>query len=312
MVAPTGEQYAIDGGGYTAVVTEGGATLRTLDHRSPDGETRALLDGFAEEEMPSGGRGQLLAPWVNRIRDGAYEFGGRSHQLPLSEPARHNASHGLVRWAGWTLEERTDNSVSLVYRLMAQSGYPWTLDLHVLYDVGADGLTVTQPATNLASSPAPYAAGAHPYLAIGAGPIDGFELTLPGATILRTDDRKLPTHTEPVADTVSDFRIQRPIRDTVFDHAFTDLDRDRAGRATTVLTDPASGRGVALWVDERHRWLQVYSGEEDPDRARRSLAVEPMTAPPDALRSGQDLVVLEPAGSPGDEHSASWGVRALD
>ena len=61
-------------------------------------------------------------------------------------------------------------SVSLRYRLMAQTGYPWTLDLHVLYDLSADGLTVTQTATNLAAYPAPYAQGAHPYLAVGPGP----------------------------------------------------------------------------------------------------------------------------------------------
>ncbi len=311
MVAPTGEQYEISGGGYTAVVTEGGATLRSLSFRPVGGEARPLVDGFAEDSMPAGGRGQLLAPWANRIRDGEYEFAGRHLRLPLSEPARHNASHGLVRWCGWTLEERTDNSVSLVYRLMAQTGYPWTLDLHVLYDVGADGLTVTLTATNLADGSAPYVAGAHPYLTLGV-PIDGLELTLPAATQLLTDDRKLPTHRQSVADTELDHRISRPIRDTVFDHAFTDLDRDGSGRATTVLRDPVRGFGAALWVDARHRWLQVYSGEEDPSTARRALAVEPMTGPPDAFRSGDDLVVLAPAGATGDEHSASWGIRALD
>ena len=57
---------------------------------------------------------------------------------------------------------------------------------------------------------------------------------------------------------------------------------------------------------------QVYTADDAGPSARRSLAVEPMTAPPDALRSGTDLVVLAPAGSPGDEHSGSWGVRAVD
>jgi aldose 1-epimerase len=306
MVAPTGEQFEIAGGDYSAVVTEGGATLRALGYAG-----RALLDGFAEDEIPFGGRGQLLAPWVNRIRDGQFTFEGRSHQLALSEPARSNASHGLVRWAAWSLEEKTANSVSLVHRLMAQSGYPWTLDLHVLYDLSADGLTVTLTATNLSPEQAPYAAGAHPYLTV-SGPIDNLELTLPAGTRLLTDERKLPTRREPVSDTELDFRISRPIRQTLLDHAFTDLDRDSFGRATTVLRDTATGLGVALWVDRQHKWIQVYSGEEDPATARRSLAVEPMTAPPDALRSGDDLVVLGPAGSAGEEFSASWGIRALE
>ena len=76
--------------------------------------------------------------------------------VTLTEPKRHNASHGLARWAAWSMEEHTENSVSLVYRLMAQTGYPWTVDLHVLYDLSADGLTVTQTATNLADTPAPH------------------------------------------------------------------------------------------------------------------------------------------------------------
>ena len=57
---------------------------------------------------------------------------------------------------------------------MAQTGYAWTVDMHVTYDLSADGLTVTQTATNLAEEPAPYACGAHPYLTVGAGPVDGW------------------------------------------------------------------------------------------------------------------------------------------
>src|SRR6478736_2782074 len=116
MLPPSGDQFEITGGGYRAVVTESGAALRLLEYAG-----RPLLDGFAEDAMSPGGRGQLLMPWPNRIRDGAYRFGDRELQLPLSEPARSNASHGLVRWVAWTLEEHTGNSVSLVYRLMAQS-----------------------------------------------------------------------------------------------------------------------------------------------------------------------------------------------
>lgn len=308
MLPPSGDQFEIAGGGYRAVVTESGAALRLLEYAG-----RPLLDAFAEDEMSPGGRGQLLMPWPNRIRDGAYSFGGRDLQLALTEPKRRNASHGLVRWATWSHEEHSSNSVSLVLRLMAQSGYPWTLDLHVLYDLSADGLTVTQTATNLSGTAAPYASGAHPYLRVGAGPVDALELTLPAASrSLVDDDRLLPVGREDVEGTPYDFRVARPVRGTELNHAFGDLDRDRTGVATTVLRDPATGEGVALWVDEHHRWLQVYTADDVPATARRSLAVEPMTAQADAFRSGEDLVSLAPAGEAGDEHSVSWGVRALE
>jgi aldose 1-epimerase len=305
VVAPSGEQYEISGSGYRAVVTECGAGLRLLAH-----EGHALVDGYPEDEPASGGRGQLLVPWPNRIRDGRYAVGDRQLQLPLSEPARHNASHGLVRWVAWSLEEHTDHTVALRYRLMAQSGYPWTLDLHVVYDVGADGLTVTQSATNLAHDPAPYAHGAHPYLTVGPGPCDGWELTLPAATLSLSDPaRKLPTGREPVEGTEFDYRVARPIRGTELDHAFTDLVRDDSGRATVELRDPASGHAVALWVDAAHPWLMVYTGDDNAaGTRRRSVAVEPMTAQADAFNSGEDLLML----APGQDFSSTWGIHVLD
>jgi aldose 1-epimerase len=304
VVAPSGEQYEISGSGYRAVVTECGAGLRLLEHGG-----RPLVDGYAEEHPAAAGRGQLLMPWPNRIRDGQYAVGDRQLQLPLTEPARHNASHGLVRWVAWSLEEHTGRSVDLRYRLMAQSGYPWTLDLQVVYDVSADGLTVTQSATNLATEPAPYAQGAHPYLTVGAGPCDGWELTLPAATRSLSDpERKVPVGREPVDGTDFDFRVARPLRGTVMDHAFTDLTRDDAGRVNVELRNPASGEAVALWADAAHPWLMVFTADEDPGGDRRALAVEPMTAQADAFRSGEDLLWLDP----GQDFSASWGIRALD
>lgn len=307
MLAPSGDQFEISGGGYRAVVTESGAALRELTYAG-----RPLVDGFAEDEMAPGGSGQILMPWPNRIRDGEYSFGGADLQLALTEPQRHNASHGLVRWAAWGVEEHTDHTISLQYRLMAQTGYPWTLDLQVLYDLSADGLTVTQSATNMAASAAPYASGAHPYLVVGTGPVDALELTIPAATRSIADDRLLPVDRRAVDDTTYDFRMPRPIRKTVFNDAFTDLDRNEQGVATAVLRDPSTGRGVAMWVDAHHRWLQVFTADEVPATARRSVAVEPMTAQGDAFRSGDDLITLAPAGDPGDEFSASWGIRALD
>jgi aldose 1-epimerase len=307
MLAPSGDQFEISGGGYRAVVTESGGALRVLER---DGV--ALVDGFAEDSMSAGGRGQQLVPWPNRLRDGQYSFDGRDLQLGLTEPARHNASHGLVRWAAWTLEEHTERSVALTYRLMAQTGYPWSLDLRVVYDVSADGLTVTQSATNLSGERAPYASGSHPYLSVGPGPVDGWELTLPAATHLLVDDRKLPVGREPVDGTPYDFRMARPIRDLVLDDGFTDLVCDEDGVTTVVVSDPGTGRSLALWVDSQHRWLQAYTADDVPQTARRSIAVEPMTSPPDAFRSGDDLIVLSPSGEPGDEFSASWGLRALD
>jgi aldose 1-epimerase len=201
--------------------------------------------------------------------------------------------------------------VSLVYRLMAQKGYPWTLDLHALYDLSADGLTVTVTATNLSASPAPFAQGAHPYLSVGGDGIDGWELTLPASDRVTVDSRMIPSGREPVDETGYDFRRPRPLKDVTLDTAFTDLRREPDGRAEILLRNPAADRAVALWMDAQHGWVQVYTGDDLGDRARRAVAIEPVTAPPNAFRTGEDLVVLAPAGSDGDEHSSSWGIRSV-
>ena len=48
----------------------------------------------------------------------------------------------------------------------------------------------------------------------------------------------------------------------------------------------------------------LFTGDALPDVSRRSVAVEPMTCPPNAFRSGEGLVVLEP----GQSFSAEWGL----
>lgn len=314
MVAPSGEQFEITADGYRAVITECGAGLRVLEC---DGVP--IVAGYAEDTTATAGRGQLLVPWPNRIAAGSYTFAGRTLQLPLNEPARDpdsrgshgNAIHGLGRWTSWTPEKKRPDSVSLTCRLMAQPGYPWTLDLLVRYQLSAGGLAVTLSARNLSDSPAPYAHGAHPYLAVGPGPVDSWELLLPASTRLTTDESQIPSGGEPVEDTDYDFRAARPIGDLRLDDAFTDLTPDADGdRVTVQVREPTSGQGAALWMDVRHRWVQVFTGDGLPG-ARTALAVEPMTAPADAFNSGDGLVVLAPAGTAGDEHSASWGIRSL-
>ena len=193
--------------------------------------------------------------------------------------------------------------MTLGYRVMAQSGYPWTLDLTITYRLSEAGLQVTLGATNVSAEPAPFAAGMHPYLAI-SGPLSTTELLLPASTRVLTDERLIPTGAEPVAGTAYDFTAARAVADVTIDDCFGDLSRDADGRAVVRLGD------VELWVDGSWSWLQVFTGDVLPPGPpgtgpRESVAVEPMTAPPDAFNSGRDLVVLDPGAS----WSGTFGVR---
>lgn len=219
-----------------------------------------------------------------------------------------NAIHGLLRWTLWELLARTDDALMLGTTLCPQPGYPFLLDVRVEYRLGPDGLGVSVRATNTGTEPAPYGVGQHPYLTVGTDLVDSAVLTVPARSLLRTDDRGLPLGQEPVDGTPYDFRTARPIGDLRLDSAFTGLDRDPDGRAIVRLAHPSGLRGIDLWLGEGTRCVQVYTGdtlaEPEPERRRRGVAVEAMSCPPDAFRTGTDLTVLPP----GATHVFRWGL----
>jgi aldose 1-epimerase len=272
--------------------------------RSYEVDGRELLDGFAPGGRPTRGRGQVLVPWPNRIKDGSYEFDGKQLQLPLTEPEYGNAIHGLVRGATWNARPASDHVV-MDYLLEPQPGYPFALALSVEYSLSDSGLTVTTTARNVGAESCPYGCGQHPYLTLGTPKIDTLRLRVPGRVVTSSDERGVPVSREPVEGTEYDFRAGRSIGGTVLDSAFTDLERDADGRARVLLDDPDGGSGITLWVDESYSFLMVFSGDPYPDLARRSIAVEPMTCPPNAFRTHDSVIVLEP----GESTSSTWGIE---
>ena len=304
---PSGEQWTIRFDDHEVVVVEVGGGVRTYTAGGSD-----VLAGYLPEAQCSGGRGQLLMPWPNRIRDGRYSFAGRDHQLALTEPARGHAIHGLVRWATWSILEHTESTITLVCRLRPQPGWGWSLDLSITYTLTAQGLIVTPRAVNVGSGAAPFGFGAHPYLSVGEDRVDEVRLGIPAGSLLEVDDRLLPKGLAAVEGTDRDFREPRVLGGTALDTAFTNIAADVDGRWRVTLSYAPSAhapsrRAVTLWADATaYPWLQVFTGDSLPLVGRRTsgIAVEPMTCPPDAFNSGDDLLVLEPR----QEFAAPWGI----
>ncbi len=302
--APSGTQVALKFSGQSATVVGVGAGLRSYQAGSCP-----LFDGYEVRERCSGARGHHLIPWPNRLKGGRYEFGGISHQLPLTEPGKLNAIHGLVRWMTWDISERSASSATFACSLNPQAGWPFTLDLRISYELGPAGLSVRTSATNSGAEPCPYGAGAHPYLRLGPDTIDGLILRSPGSVRMILDDQGIPTGCEPVDGTEYDFRAGKVIGSTKLDTGYLSLDRDADGLAWVILTDESSGTAAGLWMDQEYRCLMLFTGDSlaDPARRRRGVGIEPMTCPPNALQTGTAVRTL----APGETFTSQWGISPL-
>lgn len=301
IIPPSGAQHELHSGDSHAVIVEVAAGVRSFEVGG-----REVLQAYAVDAICDGAHGEPLIPWPNRLEDGSYRFEGEDYQLPLTEPEKHNAIHGLLRWRPWQVAEREANLIVLEARLFPQPGYEFLLDCRIEYRLDDDGLTTTTSATNSGDSTAPYGCGQHPYLSAGGGLLDDCTLQLAAATRIDTDpDRQLPSGDVPVGGTAYDFREPRPLGSLAVDFAFSDLDRDADKRAWVRLRRP-DGSTAETWVDEHYPLVEIYTGDTLlPDRRRRGLGTEPMTCPPNAFRTGTGVVRLEP----GQTHTATWGVR---
>jgi aldose 1-epimerase len=302
VAAPlSGTQWTIAADGHEAVVVEVGGGLRSYRVNGVD-----YVSGYADDELAAGCAGQILAPWPNRIRDGQYSFQGTQHQLFLTEPTRANALHGLVNYSRWHAVEQSADSVTLEYLMPAQPGYPWPLRLRTTWQVSAAGLKASHEVTNLAAQQVPFGFSVHPYLQIPGLQVDDLTLTLPARNRLMVDSRLLPVGAAKVAGTEFDYTEGRRIGSAVLDTAFGDVVHAEDGTSTVVLT--GGGAEVRVWADGEFGWWQVFTSDTlGGDRLRKAVAIEPMTCPPDAFRSGRGVIVIEP----GDSWRGVWGVTPV-
>ena len=299
---PTGRQHVLELEGQRAVVTAVGASLReyTVDGRD-------VVLPFDETAIAPAFSGAVLAPWPNRLRDGVYSYDGSTFEVPLTEHLRHTALHGLVATTTFDTTDADATSVTLEHVIVPTHGYPWPVRVRLTYALTGAGLHVTAEGTNLGTTTAPYGIGFHPWLSADGANLDECTLRLDAATRVTTDERLLPTGTEPAAGSY-DLREQARLAGVDLDDAYVDVLRDADGLSWTRLSAP-DGRTSAVWMDGSMDTWQVCTGDHVGDVAfrRSGVAAEPMSCIADAFRTGERLVRLEPGAS----HEVTWGATLL-
>jgi aldose 1-epimerase len=291
-------ELRLDLGDQTAVVTTVGG--RVLGYAVGG---RTVIEGAETPDFPLF-RGSLLAPWPNRVAEGRWAWRGDELALPVNEVPPGTSLHGLVAYEPFRLTHHTATSAAFLHELAPTAGYPFSVAIESEYVLAEDGLTCVLRARNTGDDDAPVALGVHPYLAT-RGPVDDVTVRLPAETLLVGSETWEEVGRLPVGDTDLDFREPRRVGPAAIDACWTDVVRDVDGRVTSTIGFP-DGDTVDLWGGSTCRWLVAYNGDTLPgDAHRRSLAVEPCTAPANALRSGTDLDVL----APGATLELGWGVR---
>lgn len=303
--SPTGHQIHLErvvgNATVNATVTSIGAGLRVLRVGGID-----IIQGFPEDAEVAFGAGQILIPWPNRVRDGKWSLDGEDFQLPINEEDLHNALHGFLRALPHQVMASSAESVLLHATIPASDGYQWELSVVTEYVLTDAGVSITHRITNASATPAPVAVGSHPFPRIGGVPTEDLVVTIDAATRVVVDDRLNAIGTEPVVGTRFDLRTGQRVGDFDLDTAYLDIPAGADGRRMLTATAP-DGRSVSVWGDHNFEQAQVFNTDAFPTPQGHvwAVALEPTTAPPNALATGEGLHMV----APGQTWDVTWGIE---
>ena len=289
-----------------------GASLRGLWRETPEGRAD-IITGYQGAENKAGGQGDILIPFPGRVKDGAYHWQGKAHQLTKTDKEGPNAIHGFLRHTVWDIASQTPTQITFSggFDADANPGYPFALRARVSYELASETEMVcafSVENVGRENIPAPVGAGFHPYFTVGGDFIDTSTLHVPFDATLEMQNL-VPTGTVlPVENSPLDFRAPRPIGPTVFNTCYAQPIRGADNKAVISLTSANGDRSLHVWMDTAFGFVVLYSGDPLPDSHRRkSLAIEPMTCGSDAFNHPEwGLVSL----APGETWGGLWGVKA--
>ena len=301
--APLAVHRLTSSAGVVATISRRAAALRGLTVEGID-----LIEPTTSGEPAPGLAGATLAPWPNRVEGARWDLYDAEQVLEVTEPEFGHANHGLLLETDYEVVSEQPHEIALRTVVHDRSGYPFCLEVSVRYSLDPRGVRVRHDVRNLSKAAAPFAMGAHPYLRVGEEAVETSLLRIAARTALTIDATHIPRGTLDVAGTPWDLRAGRRVAEIVPHAAYTHLESE-AGVIVHRLTSP-SGRCVELWAEADFAWVQVYVANDfDSDLgSTTAIAIEPMTAPPNALRTGEGLRWLEP----GERWTSEWGIRLAE
>jgi aldose 1-epimerase len=290
-----------EGGIEARFVPAAGMPATSLRHRGEEllGQ-RGGLSAYVAERKTMGI--PLLYPWANRLQGMRFDVAGRAVALDTISPPLRLDEHGLPMHgflagvAGWDLERVEPDALVARFDLAAHddlvAAFPFPHELR--YEATLRGPTLTITTSVLASrgAPVPIAFGYHPYFVLPGVPRPEWEIHVPVTEQLRLDHHMLPT-----GETVGAHVPEGPLHLRTFDDAFL------APPPGAPFVLAGGGRRLEVVFDAGYPYTQVFAPESDD-----VIAFEPMTAPTDALASGEGLRIL----APGERFDAAFSITVTD
>ena len=278
------------------ILPEYGAILHSFSIKHHNGVLN-IIDNYSSAEdltahiTSKGFKSCKLSPFVCRLKNGNYSFGEKDHHIEKFYLGS-NAIHGLIYDAPFTVIEQIAGSDNATLRLQFEyrandNGYPFHYDCRVTYTLEKENsLTIITEIINRDKGMIPIADGWHPYFTFG-GSINELQLEFQSKNKIEFDEELIPT------DNVLPYEIFGSLKDignTELDNCFT-LNFAEC-QPLCVLRSKKDDLQLEIYPDKTYPYLQIYTPPH-----RNSIAIENLSALPDAFNNGKGLLVLQPGQS---------------
>ena len=227
-----------------------------------------------------------LSPFACRIKNSTYNFAKETYSIDKFI-LNGSAIHGLLYDVNFAIVSKQENdemaSVILQHQYLGTAnGYPFNYDCTITYQLKSDNsLTITTEITNKDEGLIPIQDGWHPYFKLGEN-IDDLQLEFQSTDKILFDESMIPTR-EKIA--FQEYGSLKKIGDKIFDDCFAVNFAECQPMA--VLRDDVQKLQIEIYPDKSYPYLQIYT---PPDR--KSIAIENLSAIPDAFNNGIGLITL--------------------
>ncbi len=234
----------------------------------------------------------ILFPFANRIKDGTYTFNNNTYTLPINEPDRNNALHGLVFNKTFEVikEKATETyaCITLLYEEKNRTeGFPYTYAIQLKYTLETNGLSLEVLIKNTDNKTFPFTTGWHPYFY--SADLNKSSLHFASNTQLVFNERCITTGTMAVSNTAN-----FDLKDKQLDDCFVLNNND--------IQFNTPNYRLLISSSSEERFLQIYTPPK-----KNTIAIEPTTGVPDSFNNKMGLRTLLPKKT----YQVHWNLKLI-